>query len=82
MSIDLTQDLWQELKRFISSVDRTDAADSLVALLIDNDYDAEQIRAEFKNDSEIKRALQSYLDDDLEDNDDQDVDDDNDYEDY
>jgi hypothetical protein len=48
-------------------VDRADAADSLVSVLIDNDYDAEQIRSAFKSDSDIKRALQSYLDDTEED---------------
>jgi hypothetical protein len=77
MSIDLAQDLWQELKRFISTVDRDDAAESVVSLLIDNDYDAEQIRDAFKNDTNIKKALTFYLDDQL----DTETDDDNDYED-
>ena len=63
MAVDLSHDLWTELKRYISTVDRADAADSLVSVLIDNDYDAEHIRAAFKSDSDIKRALQSYLDD-------------------
>jgi hypothetical protein len=80
MAVDLSHDIWNELKRYISSVDRADAADSLVALLIDNDHDAEHIRTVFKSDIEVKRALQSYLDDDLEEIDDQD-DDDDDYED-
>jgi hypothetical protein len=63
MAVDLSHDVWNELKRYISTVDRADAADSLVSVLIDNDYDAEQIRSAFKSDSDIKRALQSYLDD-------------------
>ena len=67
MAVDLSHDLWNELKRYISTVDRADAADSLVSVLIDNDYDAEQIRSAFKSDSDIKRALQSYLDDTEED---------------
>jgi hypothetical protein len=75
MAVDLSHDLWNELKRYISTVDRADAADSLVAVLIDNDYDAEQIRSAFKSDTDIKRALQSYLDDTEEDLDDMEDDD-------
>jgi hypothetical protein len=75
MAVDLSHDIWNELKRYISTVDRGDAADSLVSVLIDNDYDAEQIRAAFKSDSDIKRALQSYLDDTEEDLDEEEEDD-------
>jgi hypothetical protein len=74
MSVDLVHDLWQELKRYISVTDRGDAADTMVNLLIDNDYDAEQIRDSFKSDNDIKRALQSYLDEDFDDADEQDFD--------
>lgn len=66
MAVDLVHDLWQELKRYISTVDRHEAADALVNLLVDNDYDAEQIRDGFKGDNDVKRALQSYLDDNEE----------------
>ena len=79
MAVDVAHDLWQELKRYISTPDREDAADTLVNVLIDNDYDAEQIRATFKGDTDIKRALQSYLDDheeeDLDEEDEDDYDD-------
>jgi hypothetical protein len=75
MAVDLSHDLWNELKRYISTVDRADAADSLVSVLIDNDYDAEQIRSAFKSDSDIKHALQSYLDDIEEDLDEEEEDD-------
>jgi hypothetical protein len=84
MSLLLAHDCWAELKRYISNVDHADAADSLVHLLIDNDYDAGEIRAAFKNDSDVKSALSAYLvenepDDDIEDEyeDDDDDDDDN-----
>jgi hypothetical protein len=63
MAVDLTSDLWQELKRYISVPDRQEAADVVVNLLIDNDFDAEEIRDAFKGDADIKKALQSYLDD-------------------
>ena len=67
MSVDVAYDLWSELRRFLSTPDRAEAADSLVNVLIDNDYDAEDIRSAFKADADVKRALQSYLDDAEED---------------
>ena len=79
MAVDLAHDLWSELKRYISMVDRHDAADTVINLLIDNDYDAEQIRDAFKGDNDIKRALQSYLDDTAEE--DLDEEEENDYDD-
>ena len=75
MAVDLVYEVWQELRHHIQSADRSDAADSLVNLLIDNDYDAEDIRAAFKGDNDIKRALQSYLDDAEEELDEEDEDD-------
>jgi hypothetical protein len=63
MSVDVAYDIWTEIRRFLSTPDRAEAADSLVNVLIDNDYDAEDIRSAFKGDADIKRALQSYLDD-------------------
>jgi len=63
MSITVANDLWNELRRFLSTPDRAEAADAVVAVLIDNDYDAEEIRAAFKGDKDIKQALESYLDD-------------------
>jgi len=67
MSVDVAYDIWTELRRFLSTPDRAEAADSLVNVLIDNDYDAEEIRSAFKGDADVKRALQSYLDDAEED---------------
>ena len=69
MAVDLAHDLWQEIKRYVSVVDRHDAADAVVSLLIDNDYDAGQIKDAFEGDNDIKRALQSYLDDAIDDED-------------
>ena len=67
MAVDLVADLWSEIRRYIGPVDRSEAADTVVNFLIDNDYGADQIRDSFKGDSDIKRALQSYLDDTEED---------------
>lgn len=59
----LASEIWSELKRYINTVDRDEAAETLVSVLVDNDIDADDIRDAFKGDAEIKRALTSYLDD-------------------
>lgn len=86
MSVDLAAAVWEELKRYIGPLDRTEAADALVNLLIDSNFDADDIRDSFKGDAEVKKALQGYLDDreeeeelDDEEYDDDDYDDEDDY---
>lgn len=66
MYSDIASEIWSELKRYVNTVDRAEAADILVSLLIDHDEDAEDIRDAFKGDADIKRALTSYIDDDQE----------------
>jgi hypothetical protein len=44
-------------------MDRAEAAEALVSVLIDNDVSAEEIKVAFKSDSEVKQALKQYLDD-------------------
>lgn len=75
MAMDLAHDIWQELKRYISTVDRHEAAEVMVNLLVDNDYDAEAIRDTFKGDNDVKRALQSFIEEIEEDLDEEDEDD-------
>lgn len=67
MSVDVAYDIWTEFRRFLSAPDRAEAADALVNVLIDNDYDAEDIRTAFKGDTDVRQALQSYLADAEED---------------
>jgi hypothetical protein len=83
MSVDLSREIYNELKRFINVVDRDEAAETLVSVLIDNDISADDIKDAFKGDADIKRALTSYLKDHLEEEEEEDDDyyDDNDYED-
>ena len=61
MSIEVAAEIWSELKRYVNTVDREEAADSVVSILVDNDYDTDDIRTAFKGDSDIKRALTEYL---------------------
>jgi hypothetical protein len=62
-------------------VDRSEAAETLVAVLIDHDESAESIRDAFKGDADVKRALAAYLDTDTDIEDEEPEDDDNDWED-
>jgi len=64
MSEYIVAELWGELKRYVNTVDRAEAAETVVQILMDNDSDVEDIRDAFKGDSDIKRALTSYLDND------------------
>ena len=61
MSVELASEIWTEVKRHINSVDRAEAAETMVSVLIDNDVSAEEIKSAFKGDAEIKRALSDYL---------------------
>jgi hypothetical protein len=54
----------------------------LVSVLIDNDCDADEIKSVFKSDSEIKRALASYLKDHEDEVDEDDEDDEYEDDDY
>ena len=63
MPVALASELWSEIKRYISSVDKEEAAETVVNILIDNDIDVEEIKANFKGDSDIKRALAQYTED-------------------
>ena len=85
MSLVLALDMWDELKYHLNSTDRTEAADSVIQLLIDHDYRIADIGDVFRGDQEIKAALSSYadeLDDSEEYNDDIDDDSDDNDDDY
>jgi hypothetical protein len=82
MSAELSKEIWDELKRYVNVVDRNDAAETLVSVLIDNDVDADEIKSTFKNDSEIKKALASYLKDHEEEEDEDETDEDDEDDDY
>ena len=81
MSVDLAREMWNELKRFVNSVDKDEAAETLVAVLIDNDIDADDIKSTFKTELEIKRALTSYLKDHQDDDEDEEDEEDFEYDD-
>jgi hypothetical protein len=75
MSVELSKEIWDELKRYVNPQDREEAAETLVSVLIDNDCDAPEIKSVFKSDSEVKAALASYLKDHAEEEEEDDYDD-------
>lgn len=64
MSTDVASEIWGELKRYVNVVDRMEAAENIVSILIDHDCTVNEIRESFKGDSDIKKALTAYLDND------------------
>jgi len=80
MSVELSSEIWNELKRYINTVDREEAAEVLVSVLVDNDVDPDDIRDMYKGDKEVKVALAAYikdLSDDPDEEEEYDEDDDN-----
>ena len=80
-AVAVASEMWSELKRYVNTVDRDEAAETVVAILIDNDCDVDDIKDTFKGDADIKRALTAYLDNDrsYEDEDDEDVEEEEDH---
>ena len=60
MSLDLISEVWDALRDHIDLNDRKEAADSLINLLIENNYEADDIKQEFRGDKDISTALKYY----------------------
>jgi hypothetical protein len=58
----VASEIWGELKRYVNTVDRAEAAETVVSILIDNDCDVDDIKSAFSGDKDIKLALSNYLD--------------------
>jgi hypothetical protein len=81
MSAEVASEIWGELRRYINTVDRDEAAETVVSILIDNDYDVDEIRDAFKGDSDIKRALAAYANRDVEEEPEEDYEEESDFDD-
>lgn len=66
MPVVLASEIWSEIKRYVSPVDKDEVAEIIVNIMVDNDIDIDEIRENFKGDPEIKRALSQYLKDNEE----------------
>ena len=82
MTAEVASEIWGELKRYVNVVDRIDAAENIVSILIDHDHNVEEIQKAFRGDSDIKRALTAYLDNDKDYVEEEDAEEDEDFDDF
>lgn len=75
MSLDLISEVWETLRYHIDLNERSEAADNLINLLIDNNCEPDEIKNAFRGNKEITKALKYYVEQhDIEDDDDEDED--------
>ena len=60
MSLNFVAEVWEALRSHIDFNERSDAADTLVNLLIDNNYETDEIKDAFRGDKEMLSALKGY----------------------
>lgn len=60
MSITVIAELWRALKLEIDENNLSDAAESLINVLIDNDYDTADIKEAFRREPSVMEALREY----------------------
>lgn len=62
MSLTLVAEMWTSVKESIISSDRGVVADNIIAMLIDHDISADEIRKAFRGEGDIIDALKYYMD--------------------
>jgi hypothetical protein len=60
MSITVIAEVWKALKHEIDDANLDDAAEALVNVLIDNDYETAEIKGAFRGESEVLGAIRDY----------------------
>lgn len=61
MTLNFVAEVWDALRNHIDLNERKDAADNLVNLLIENNYEADEIKEAFRGEKEILTALKDYV---------------------
>ena len=61
MSLDLVSEVWDTLRNHIDNSTRSEAADDLVNLLVDLNYEPEEIKDSFRGDKQVTKALKYYI---------------------
>lgn len=59
MSLSIVSEVWEVLREHVDFNDRSEAADALVNYLMDNNYEVDDIKDEFK-DKDVTKALKGY----------------------
>lgn len=75
MSLTVIAEIWSALKPELEYNSVTSAADTLVDILIDSDYDPANIKEEFRRDKDVMEALDSYIAETEDEEDEEDYDD-------
>ena len=60
MSLDFVAEVWDALRNHIDFNERKEAADTLVTLLVENNYEADEIKEAFRGEKEILTAVKDY----------------------
>ena len=81
MSLNIVSEVWEILREHIDLNDRREAADSLVTYLIENNFEIEDIKEEFR-DKDITKALKDYTDEHFQEEEYDDYDEDQDEEEW
>jgi hypothetical protein len=68
MSLSLVAEVWEALQTHIDFNDRSDAADTLVTYLIENNYEVDDIKDAF-SDKVINKALKGYAEEHFQEDD-------------
>jgi hypothetical protein len=61
MSLTFVAEVWEVLREHVDFNDRSHAADSLITLLIENNYEPDEIKHSFRGDKDIATALKDYI---------------------
>ena len=62
MSLAIIAEVWDALRLHVDLNERVEAADTLVTYLMENNYEASEIKSAFRGDKEIATALKYYAD--------------------
>jgi hypothetical protein len=62
MDLAIISEIWDSLRNHIDFNDRSDASDAIVNLLIEHNYEPDDIKEAFRGDKDISVALKYYAD--------------------
>jgi hypothetical protein len=62
MDLAIISEIWDALRNHIDFNDRGDASDAIVNLLIEHNYEPDDIKESFRGDKDINVALKYYAD--------------------
>jgi hypothetical protein len=67
MDVDVIADVWDVIRHHIDTNSRKEAAEELVAFMIENNVEPSEILDSFRGDKDVAKAVQIYDDQNLQD---------------